>query len=165
MPRLLPVILLMLPCLSRAADVEFHMIRFFDPTPVVKQRVNDTTALGEYLKKSQAAVRQKMRDYRLAPSAGFLVLAVRADGRTNAWLDMVQPLPKKVEIAVIKAARKIAPFPVKSGTLLVALDMTINGGFIPENVSPYPQEWLDYANNCHACGELDAETIVSKVWL
>jgi hypothetical protein len=106
-----------------------------------------------------------MKDYKIAPSAGFLVLAVRADGRTNAWLDMVQPVPKEIETAVIKTARKIAPFPVKSGTLLVALDMTINGGFIPENVSPYPQEWLDYANNCKACGELDAETIVSKVWL
>lgn len=165
MKRLLSSVLLMLPCLTWAADVEFHMIRFFDTTPVVKHRVNDTAALGEYLKKSQSAVRQKMKDYKIAPSAGFLVLAVRADGRTNAWLDMVQPVPKEIETAVIKTARKIAPFPVKSGTLLIALDMTINGGFIPENVSPYPQEWLDYANTCKACGELDAETIVSKVWL
>jgi len=78
---------------------------------------------------------------------------------------MIQPVPKHVEAAVIRTARKIPPFPVRSGTLLIALDMTINGGFVPENVSPYPQEWLDYARNCSACGELDAETIVSKVWL
>ncbi len=165
MKLLLSFMLLVTPCFTWAADVEFHMIRFFDPPPVVKQRVNDTAALGAYLKKSQAVVRQKMKSYKLAPSAGFLVLAVRADGRTNAWLDMVEPVPHEVETAVIKAAKKVAPFAVKSGTVLVALDMTINGGLIPENVSPYPQEWLDYADNCHACGELDAETIVSRIWL
>jgi hypothetical protein len=165
MTRYLLLLTMLLPALCQAADVEFHMIRFFDPNPVAAQRVKSADELGNYLKKSQAAAKQELKSFDLPSGGGFLVLAIRADGRTNAWLDMVEPVPEKVATAVVQAVRKIPAFKVKSGTLLVALDLTINGGFIPENVSPYPQEWLDYASNCKACGELDAETIVNKIWL
>lgn len=165
MKRIMLPLLLLLSTSVIAAEVEFTMIRFFDPHPVVRQRVKDEVAMGDYLKKSQAAVRNKLESFKLPPSGGFLVLAIRADGRTNAWLDMVHPVSKDVQTAVVKTAKSIAPFGVKSGTLLVALDMSINGGVIPDNVSPYPQPWIDYATNCKACGELDAETIVNKIWL
>jgi len=165
MMRRLVLATLLLPGLVFAADVEFHMIRFFDPNVVAAQRVESAEALGGYLKQSQSVARERLKPFKLGPAGGFLVLAVRADGRTNAWLDMIEPVPRKVEESIVGAVRKIPAFKVKSGTLLVAIDLTINGGIIPENVSPYPQPWLDYTHNCKACGQLDAETIVSRIWL
>lgn len=164
MKYLISIALFVIPSLAAAAEIEFTMIRFFDPTAMVKQRVNNVEEVGEYLKKSQTAVRNKLKGYSLSPASGFLVMAIRADGRTNAWLDMMQPVPKDVEKAVIQTAREIAPFRVKSGTLLVSLDVGINGRYVEEGYSPYPQEWIDYASQCNACGELDAETIVNRVW-
>jgi len=65
MKRLVPMALLMLPCFALAAEAEFTMIRFFDLPPTVKQKVGDEIAMGEFLKKSQSAVRQKLKEYKL----------------------------------------------------------------------------------------------------
>jgi hypothetical protein len=134
------------------------------PGTVIEKRVEGgADAMADYLKRLGEAATDAVRaNPQQIPSAGFIVVAVRPEGRTHAWFDFKPALSEKTVAALSHVVATVPPTPVKSGDLVFALRVSLWGAKPPATVAPAPQEWKDAAQQ--AGHKLDLDALVDQVW-
>ncbi|HEU4665392.1 MAG TPA: hypothetical protein VFS55_15285 [Dokdonella sp.] len=131
------------------------------PEAVLRERVpGGAQAMSDYIGSIDAAAKKTLAAVEPPrPTSGFLVLAVRAGGRSKAWLDLWPNLPRASEPTLIDAVQAVKPFAVSTGTVVFALRVSAWGA-APTNRSPKPDAWTRHTRE----GVTDAETIVGRLW-
>ena len=144
--------------------LEQHDIVLLQPGTVIEKRVDGgADAMADYLKRLGEAATTAMRDNpQQIPSAGFIVVALRPEGRTHAWFDFKPSLSEKTTAALSHAVESVPPTPVKSGDVVFALRVSIWGAKPPTAYAPAPQEWKDAAKQ--AGHKLDVDALVDQLW-
>jgi hypothetical protein len=122
--------------------------------------------MDRYVKEVEVNINQKLAEITpKATSWGFLVIAVRADGKIKAWLDTDDAVPPAVASAMVSVAENTKAFAVKTGAVVFSLGFGVDGADLPVNKIPFPNEWKKVANcDNEDCQEKDVEAIVLKSW-
>jgi len=167
--RLLPVIAASLvaafaPPAGAVEPLEQLDVVLLQPGALIEKRVDGgADAMADYLKRLGEAATEAMRaNPQQIPSAGFIVVAVRPEGRTHAWFDFKPALADKTVAALTHVVETVPPTPVKSGDLVFALRVSLWGAKPPATVAPAPQEWKDAAKR--AGHKLDLDALVDELW-
>ena len=134
------------------------------PGDLIEQRVDGgADALAAYVRRlGDAATRAVESHPAQIPSAGFIVVAARPDGRVHTWLDFKPTLLPETAQDLDRSVQASAPLPVKSGEIVFALRVGLWGSREPVNHAPAPQEWRDAA--AKEGRKLDVESLVDRVW-
>ncbi len=93
------------------------------PDSVLEERGVLTMDFDDFVKSAQTSTANIWKNTKLPESSGFLVLAVRAGGKVNAWLDMEPELPVSVESPTIQRLRSLPGFYVTNGTIVFAIKL------------------------------------------
>ncbi|MCX7627532.1 MAG: hypothetical protein N2Z69_03865 [Methylophilaceae bacterium] len=158
-------LLLFLPTLSQAAQVEFPLINLIHPTRRVEAKTGPVDDMRRYIREVKTEISAQLANVQANPGWGFLVIAVREDGRIKAWLDTDDVLPSVVTQTMVSVAQSTEGFRVKSGAVVFALGFGINGGNIPLFTQPFPVEWKKAAAcENHDCLRVDVERLVLETW-
>jgi hypothetical protein len=96
------------------------------------------------------------------PAGGFLVVAVKPDGRSRVWLDVAPPLTHDAAMSITSAAQQVYPVTVKKGVVLFAVKISLWGGKPPQGMVPRPQEWEAEADKVG--GPIELADLVLRVW-
>ena len=144
--------------------LEQHDIVLLQPGTLIEKRVEGgADAMADYLKRLGEAATAAMRDNpQQIPSAGFIVVALRPEGRAHAWFDFKPALSDKTTAALTRVVESVPPTPVKSGDIVFALRVSVWGAKPPSAYAPAPQEWKDAAKQ--AGRKLDVDALVDQLW-
>jgi hypothetical protein len=134
------------------------------PGTLIEKRVDGgADAMADYLKRLGEAATEAMRaNPQQIPSAGFIVVAVRPEGKAHAWFDFKPALGEKTTAALSHVVETVPPTPVKSGDVVFALRVSLWGAKPPATVAPAPPEWKEAARQ--AGHKLDLDTLVDQLW-
>ncbi|MFL6657346.1 MAG: hypothetical protein ACJ8GW_04685 [Massilia sp.] len=160
--KFLAFLLCLSPLLANAAIYKTGPVVLLQPEAVLQSKELSAAAVGEYMRAGDAAAAAVIKAAKLPPSGGFLVFAIRADGKTNAWTDFAPPLPRAVEEKLVKSLRALPAFHVASGSLLIAQKVTVNGGPEPVTNLPNPAAWRAAAAGLKA--PMPLEELVERAW-
>ncbi|MBI3283793.1 MAG: hypothetical protein HYZ65_02925 [Burkholderiales bacterium] len=162
MKRLLATLLLSCAALAQAAEVRFDSHYFFQSEQVMAEKKIDLQQLVRYSRKVQWQVWNTMKKVKLPPSAGYLVLAVRADGEVASWLDMGPAVHAYYEHQILAAAQKVQALDVAQGVLVYAIKMSIDTPVHTRKPLPAPPDWDEAKKKM---GDPDnIEELVLSVW-
>ncbi|GAC1526138.1 MAG: hypothetical protein NVS3B11_27020 [Collimonas sp.] len=127
MKLLLASLLLTCAALVQAAEVRFGQLYFFQSEQALQAKQIKPDEMARYSNKVQAWVWKALKKAQVETSSGYLVMAVRDDRKTAAWLDMDPAVSEYVEQEVIGAAKKIQAFSIApgTGTVVFAIKMTL----------------------------------------
>ena len=144
--------------------LEQHDIVLLQPGTVIEKRVEGgADAMADYLKRLGEAATGALRDNpQQIPSAGFIVVALRPEGKAHAWFDFKPALGDKTIAALTHVVETVPPTPVKNGDIVFALRVSVWGAKPPTAYAPAPQEWKDAAKQ--AGHKLDVDALVDQLW-
>ncbi|MFL6626664.1 MAG: hypothetical protein ACJ8IK_24035 [Burkholderiaceae bacterium] len=165
-PRLL-AFALALAVASAAQAVEplvQHDVVLLEKGDIIEQRVDGgSDAMAAYLKTLGAAVTDAVRAHPAQiPSAGFIVVAVRPDGKTRTWFDFKPALAEPTTVALANAVDHAPAMTVKSREIVFALRVSVWSDKPPKAYAPAPQEWKDATKGMHP--KPDVDTLVDMLW-
>lgn len=163
--KTLVFLMMLFPMICNAAEVDYLMIKLMQPKEVITQKINGIDGMSAYIKKVEVDINKNLANVESLPSWGFLVIAVRDDGKIKAWIDSDDPVASPVQKAMIKVAEGTKGFDVKSGAVIFALGFGIGGIGLPPNVMPFPVEWKKIANcRNEDCEHANVEALALKSW-
>ena len=163
--KLLAFFMLLFPLISNAANAEYLKIYMLQPKDLILQKLDGIEDMGRYIKEVEVNINQKLAALPPSQSWGFVVMAVREDGKIKAWVDTDDEIPQPVANAMISVAEATKGFAVKNGAVIFALGFGTDGATLPLNKMPFPNDWKKVANCVEEdCKEQDAEAIVLKSW-
>jgi hypothetical protein len=164
--RLLPAALaLAVACAAHAVEpLVQHDVVLLEKGDLIEQRVDGgSDAMAAYLKTLGAAVTEAMRAHPAQiPSAGFIVVAVRPEGRTRTWFDFKPALAEPTTVALANAVDHTPAMKVKSREIVFALRVSVWSDMPPKAYAPAPQEWKDATKGMHP--KPDVDTLVDMLW-
>ncbi|HEY9024357.1 MAG TPA: hypothetical protein VIP05_08660, partial [Burkholderiaceae bacterium] len=96
------------------------------------------------------------------PVAGFIVVAVRPEGRTRTWFDFKPPLAEATAAALARTVEATPAMKVRSREVVFALRVSLWSNKPPQAYAPAPQEWKDATRDMHPKPDID--TLVDMVW-
>lgn len=156
---------LLAPLAGHASNAEYLKIYLMQPKEIILQKINGVDGLDRYIKEVETTINQKIAKSVLAQSWGFLVIAVRHDGKIKAWVDTDEEISPEITSAMIAVATHNKGFEVKEGVVIFALGFALDGAALPENKMPFPNDWKKVAKCVNEeCKETNAEEIVLKSW-
>lgn len=163
--RLLVMFLMLFPLASNAAEVDYLMINLMQPKELILEKTGNVDGLSRYIKQVEVDINKQLADVESQPAWGFLVIAVREDGKIKAWVDTDDQISEPVRNVMVNVAQGAKSFSVNSGAVVFALGFGVGGAGLPPNTMPFPEVWKKTAN-CHNedCQETDAEALVLKTW-
>lgn len=174
MKLLLASVLLTCAALAQAAEVRFGQLYFFQPEDVLQAKQIKNDEIARYSNKVQSFIWKALKKANVDTTSGYLVMAVRDDGKTAAWLDMEPAVSEAVENDILTAAKKIQAFSVARGTVVFAIKMTLESpkwydlqfNKVPPQQTtrkkPTPQAWEEAIKKI---GNTDnIEDIVNAAW-
>lgn len=158
------LLLLLLPQLAMAADAVTNLgVVLLQHGDVIQQRVQSVDALAEYIQKVQdAAAAALQSESQRKATGGFLVVAVRPNGKSKAWLDLEPEAPGTTQDMLRKSIEEIQPLEVRSGVVVFAIKVSIWGGKVPPRFAPAPSEWKAQAQR--AGKALEVGELVELAW-
>jgi hypothetical protein len=163
--RLIAALLLLLPLVSHAANAEYLKIHLMQDKKAMLDKMDGIDDMDRYMKEVERTINQKIATLPSAQSWGFLVIAVRQDGKIKAWLDSDDAVPADIAKEMVKVAENTKPFTVKDGAVVFSLGFATDGAELPVEKMPFPNDWKKVANcDNEDCTEVDAEEIVLKSW-
>jgi hypothetical protein len=141
-----------------------HDVVLLEKGELIEQRVDGgSDAMAAYVKTLGAAVTEAMRAHPAQiPSAGFIVVAVRPEGRTRTWFDFKPALAEPTTVALANAVDRTPALKVKSREIVFALRVSIWSDKPPKAYAPAPQEWKDATRDMHPKPDVDA--LVDMLW-
>ena len=164
--RLLPAVLALATAATAHAiePLVQHDVVLLQKGDVIDQRVDGgSDAMAAYVKTLGAAVTEAMRAHPAQiPSAGFIVVAVRPEGRTHTWFDFKPALADATTAALAQAVEATPALPVKSREIVFALRVSVWSDKPPKAYAPAPQEWKDASKGMTP--KPDVDTLVDMVW-
>lgn len=177
MKLLLSIFLLLLSVLAspgQAAETRFDSLYFFQSEDVLKSKQIKPDEMARFSNKVQSQIWKALKKASIHSTSGYLVIAVRSDGKVATWLDMEPALHEFYENAISDAVKKIGPFSVDRGLVVFGIKMNIDtpkmfdfkrANEMPKfttRAKPSPQEWqsvLKKVNNPD-----DIEEVVMAAW-
>jgi hypothetical protein len=147
---------------SPNTDTKFGAVVMLQPDSVIEDRGVLTMDFADFIKSAQTSTANLWKNTKLPPSSGFLVFAVRAGDKVNAWLDMEPELPASVENQTIQRLRSLPGFDVIKGTIVFAVKLSINGAPETPRETPLPKEWAAVLKSKPL--PADTESLVQLVW-
>ena len=163
--RLVPAALALALASARAVEpLVQHDVVLLEKGEIIEQRVDGgSDAMAAYVKKLGEAVTEAVRAHPAQiPSAGFIVVAVRPEGKTRTWFDFKPALAESTTVALANAVDKTPALPVKSREIVFALRVSVWSSQPPKAYAPAPQEWKDATQGMHP--KPDVDTLVDMVW-
>lgn len=163
--RLLALVLMMFPLVCGAADVDYLMINLMQPKELILEKTGNVDGLSRYIKQVEVDINKRLADVEAQPAWGFLVIAVREDGRIKAWVDTDDEVSAPVQNVMLDVAQGVRSFPVKSGAVVFAIGFGVGGAGLPPNTMPFPEVWKKAANCSNEdCADQSAEALALKTW-
>lgn len=152
--------------ISIAANAEYLKIYLMQPKQVILDKIDGVDDMDRYLKEVEVNINKKLAEITpVSTSWGFLVIAVRDDGKIKAWLDTDDAVPPAVASAMVNVAENTKPFAINQGAAVFALGFGVDGAELPIDKMPFPNEWKKVASCTNEdCKEQNAEEIVLKSW-
>ena len=161
----LVVLLMLAPFTCGAAEIDYLQINLMQPRELILQKMGGIDGMSRYIKEVEQSVHSRLSKVDSAPAWGYIVIAVRNDGKVKAWIDTDDQITAPVRKVMIDVAEGTKSFHVSSGAVVMALGFGINGADIPLNVMPFPEEWKKISNcTTENCKDQSAEEIVLKSW-
>lgn len=163
--KLIVAILLFIPLVSNAANAAYLRIFLMQPKEVMLEKLNGVDDMDRYVKEVERGINTKISSLPEQQAWGFLVMAVREDGKVKAWLDTDDAVPTDVANAMLNVAQNTKAFTVKNGAAIFSLGFALDGADLPVDKRPFPTEWKDIAKCTNEdCAEKNVEEIVLKSW-
>lgn len=155
---------LLLPQIAMAADAVTDLgVVLLQHGDVIQQRVQSVDALAEYIRKVQDATAAALQsESQREPTGGFIVVAVRPNGKSKAWLDLEPAVPGATEDTLRRSIEEVRPLEVRSGVVVFAIKVSVWGGKLPPRFAPAPSEWKAQAQR--AGKALEVGELVELVW-
>lgn len=163
--KMLAALMMFFPLICDAAQVDYLMFKPMQPEKVILHKTDTIDGMARYIKEVEVDINKKLSGVASSAAWGFLVIAVRDDGKINVWVDTDDTIDPSVSKAMVDVAQGTKSFHVNSGVVVFALGFGIEGAGLPPNMMPFPVEWKK-AVNCsnEDCMELDVEAVVLKSW-
>ncbi|NOT14846.1 MAG: hypothetical protein HOP21_04560 [Methylotenera sp.] len=163
--RLIALLLMLFPLLSHAANAEYLKIYLMQDKKIALNKMDGVDEMDRYMKEVEININKKLAPLPANPSWGFLVMAVREDGKIKAWLDTDDAISKEVANIMTSVAESTKGFKVNQGAVIFTLGFATDGADLPVNKMPFPTEWKQIAHCTNEdCQEVDVEKIVLKSW-
>lgn len=163
--KIIAFLMLLIPTICNAANAEYLKIHLMQPKNVILEKLDGIDELDRYVKEVERTINKQISALPPAQSWGFLVIAVRDDGKIKSWLDTDDNVPAEIAKTMTDIAENTKPFTVKEGAVVFSLGFATDGGDLPANKMPFPNDWKQVANcNNEDCAEKNAEEIVLKSW-
>jgi len=129
------------PAIAVAPLVQ-HDVVLLQPGTVLVHRVAGVDAMASYVQAVGEALQAvAARHPEQIPAAGFVVVAARPDGQTQAWLDFRPSLAEPTARDIVAASRAVTPPAVSGGPIVFALRVSLWGAKAPAAYAPSPAEW------------------------
>ncbi|MEY3744310.1 MAG: hypothetical protein RLZZ541_1365, partial [Pseudomonadota bacterium] len=91
--KFIAMLLMLFPLVASATDVEYLMIKMMQPKIATMKKVGNIEGMAKYIKQLEIDIREKLSTVESNANWGFLVIAVRNDGKIKAWLDSDDEVP------------------------------------------------------------------------
>lgn len=164
--KILSLLLTLFPLVCNAANAEYLKIYLMQPKNIILEKMNGVDDMDRYIKEVEVNINKNIAEITPSASAwGFLVIAVRDDGKIKAWLDTDDAVPPAIANTMVSIAENTKAFAVNKGAAIFALGFAIDGAELPADKMPFPNEWKQISNCINEdCKEKDAEEIVLSTW-
>lgn len=163
--RFFAFLLLLLPLISNAAQANYLMIKYMQPKEAMEERLDSVDGIAEYIKKVEVDINKKISEIPSTQTWGFLVVAVRNDGKIKAWMDSDAEVSPEISKSMIDVIQNTKAFPVNKGAIVFAIGFDIGDVGLPPYTMPFPNEWKKVAGCTNEdCDKKDIEEIVLKSW-
>ncbi|GGC95344.1 hypothetical protein [Undibacterium terreum] len=162
MKLLISCLFFLFASLGHAAETRFDSVYFFQEEEVLKEKQVNFQDFARFNRSVQSAVWKALKKVSMPASAGYLVVAVRADGKIAAWLDMQPALHEYYDAAVTEAVSKLRPFALSDGIVVFGMKMAVNTAVFTSKAKPQPKDWADAQKA--AADPDDIEAIVQAAW-
>ena len=131
------------------------------PETIYKERIN-VAQFAEFIRSVESNIKNQWSSLPLSKSCGFVVMAVRDTGEVNAWIDIEPLLPAELEKQMLEKIRSMPGAEVRNGTIVFALNLSINGAITDKQKMPYPAQWQEITKS--SSQPMDVEMLVNKLW-
>lgn len=163
--RVFAFLLLLFPVLSHAAQANYLMIKLMQPQQVIEAKLDGIDGMSQYIKQVEVDINKKIAETRSMQTWGFLVIAVREDGKTKAWIDSDVEVSPEISQAMLDVVKNTKPFTVNKGAVVFTIGFDIGEVGLPPYTMPFPNEWKKVAACTNEdCDKKDVEEIVLKSW-
>lgn len=158
-------LLLLLPLVSNAAQANYLMIKYMQPKLAMEERLDNIDGIAKYIKQVEVDINKKISETPSMPTWGFLVIAVREDGKIKAWIDSDVEVSPEITKSMIDVAQNTQAFLVNKGAIVFTIGFDIGNIGLPPLTMPFPVEWKKVAACTNDdCLNVDVEDIVLKSW-
>lgn len=163
--KIVAFLLMLLPLACDAAQANYLMIKLMQPKEVMLEKMDGVDGISQYIKQIELDINNKLSNVESSQSWGFLVIAVRNDGKIKAWVDSDVEVPASVERTMIDVAENTKSFSVNAGAVVFAIGFDIGGLGLPPYTMPYPNDWKKITKCTNEdCQNQDVEAVVLKAW-
>lgn len=154
-------LVMLFPMAASAAEIEYLTINLMQPKNVIMKKIGNIDGMSTYVKKIETDIKNKLSSSETQSAWGYLVVAVRNDGKIKAWLDTDDAVAADVAKTMVDIAESTTAFAVNDGAVVLSLGFGIGGAALPPQVLPFPSEWktLSKCNN-EDCQQQDVEALV-----
>jgi hypothetical protein len=137
-------------------------VLLLQPDSVLRERV-EVADLSIYIKSVITAADTSLAGIdKPVSSAGFIVVAVRPDGRSKVWLDFSPTLPPAIAARLRSSLERVAPFRADGGIVVFALNSTLWGAEATSRPMPSPSEWNNATKSLDT--PIEIEELIERVW-
>jgi len=162
MRLLLVTFLLCFSTLVSAAETRFDSLYFFQSEQTMQAKGITVDNLGRYSRKLQSAIYRALKNVKMPPSSGYLVVAMRADGVVTSWLDMKPAVHEFYDNQIYDIVQKLPVIDVQSGVFVFAIKMSIDTPVFTKKAVPEPADWVEAKKKIS--NPNDIEQLVLSIW-
>jgi len=163
--KIFAFLLLLLPLVSNAAQANYLMIKYMQPKVMLEERLDSVDGLAQYIKQVEVDINKKISETSSTQTWGFLVIAVRADGKIKAWMDSDVEVSPEITKSMLDVAQNTQAFSVNKGAVVFAIGFDIGDVGLQPYTMPFPNEWKKVAACTNEdCDNKNIEEIVLKSW-
>jgi hypothetical protein len=147
---------------SATEPYSMQNLMLLQPDFVLSERVQ-AEDLSNYIKSINSAAKTSLAGTaKPAPTAGFIVVAVRPGRQSKVWLDFSPALPLVVATQLRSSLERVVPFEAKDGMVVFAINSIIWGAAATERQGPWPAEWQEAMKD--ADNAIEIGDLVNRVW-
>lgn len=127
---------------SRSIQPRFDSVYFFQTEDELKQKKVDFEQISIFSRNLQTAVAKTFNGAQIVSSNGYIVVAVRSDGKIASWRDMEPALHEYYDYEINEAIKKLQPFEVSEGIVVFAIKMAVETPMHTKKEVPEPKDWI-----------------------
>lgn len=163
--KVFALLLMLFPLACSATQANYLMIKLMQPKEVIEAKIDGIDGMSQYIKQVEVDINKQLANIEATQSWGFLVIAVRNDGKIKAWIDTDVEIPPSIANTMIDIAKNSKSFSVNAGAVVFAIGFDIGDVGLPPYTMPFPNDWKKVANCTNDdCQNKDVESIVLSTW-